>query len=100
MASLSFMQFLPGQRDNYLAQVTAAYPELSSRFRRVIGRRPPTDEDQRPIRALFERTCERLGLEPIGDTLRVDPAIPDEIRTLALHDIPGRWGRMDAVAEG
>ncbi len=41
-----------------------------------------------------------LGLEPDGDTLRIDPAIPDEIRTLALRGIPGRWGRTDAVAGG
>jgi glycogen debranching enzyme len=41
-----------------------------------------------------------LGLEPNGDTLRIDPAIPDEIRTLALRGIPGRWGRTDAVAGG
>jgi glycogen debranching enzyme len=41
-----------------------------------------------------------LGLEPDGDTLRIDPAIPDDIRTLALREIPGRWGRTDAVAGG
>ena len=82
------MQFLPGQRDNYLAQVTAAYPELSSRFRRVIGRRPPTDEDQQPIRALFERTCERLGLEPIGTGNSIRSEQKSEPAQLGLFDSP------------
>jgi len=37
-----------------------------------------------------------LGLEPDGDTLRVDPAVPAEIGHLALRAIPGRWRRTDA----
>jgi glycogen debranching enzyme len=39
-----------------------------------------------------------LGLEPIGDHLIVDPALPSDIGVLALLDIPGRWGRVDAFA--
>jgi DNA repair photolyase len=64
-AGLSFMQVLPGQREGFLAQVTTAYPELSSRFRRVIGRRCATEDEQRPIRALFEKTCHHVGLESL-----------------------------------
>jgi glycogen debranching enzyme len=41
-----------------------------------------------------------LGLEPIGDRLVVDPALPSGIGMLALLDIPGRWGRVDAFARG
>jgi glycogen debranching enzyme len=41
-----------------------------------------------------------LGLEPQGDHLIVDPALPDGIGLLALLDIPGRWGRVDAFARG
>ena len=41
-----------------------------------------------------------LGLEPVGDNLVVDPALPDSIGLLALLDIPGRWGRVDAFARG
>ena len=41
-----------------------------------------------------------LGLEPVGDHLVVDPALPDSIGLLALLDIPGRWGRVDAFARG
>jgi len=37
-----------------------------------------------------------LGLEPDGDSLRVDPAVPAEIGHLALRAIPGRWRRTDA----
>jgi glycogen debranching enzyme len=43
---------------------------------------------------LFLRTM--LGLEPIGDHLIVDPALPERIGQLELLDIPGRWGRIDA----
>jgi glycogen debranching enzyme len=41
-----------------------------------------------------------LGLEPIGDHLLVDPAIPSELGQLELLDIPGRWGRIDAFGRG
>jgi glycogen debranching enzyme len=41
-----------------------------------------------------------LGLEPIGDRLLVDPGLPSGIGALALLDIPGRWGRVDAFARG
>jgi glycogen debranching enzyme len=41
-----------------------------------------------------------LGLEPVGDHLVVDPALPESVGLLALLDIPGRWGRVDAFARG
>jgi glycogen debranching enzyme len=41
-----------------------------------------------------------LGLEPIGDHLVVDPALPSGVGMLALLEIPGRWGRVDAFARG
>jgi len=47
---------------------------------------------------LFLRTM--LGLEPIGDHLVVDPALPVSIGHLELLDIPGRWGRIDAFGRG
>jgi glycogen debranching enzyme len=47
---------------------------------------------------LFLRTM--LGLEPLGDHLVVDPALPSTIGHLELLDIPGRWGRIDAFARG
>jgi glycogen debranching enzyme len=41
-----------------------------------------------------------LGLEPIGDNLVVDPALPIGAGRLELLDIPGRWGRVDAFGRG
>ncbi len=41
-----------------------------------------------------------LGLEPIGDHLLVDPAVPKSIEWIQLLDIPGRWGRVDAFGRG
>jgi glycogen debranching enzyme len=41
-----------------------------------------------------------LGLEPHGEHLVVDPALPITIGHLELLDIPGRWGRIDAFARG
>jgi glycogen debranching enzyme len=41
-----------------------------------------------------------LGLEPVGDHLVVDPALPEGIGVVALLDIPGRWGKVDAFARG
>ncbi|MFL5592066.1 MAG: glycogen debranching N-terminal domain-containing protein [Ktedonobacteraceae bacterium] len=45
------------------------------------------------LRAIF-------GMEPIGDNLLVDPAIPSMLGQLELLDIPGRWGRIDAFGRG
>jgi glycogen debranching enzyme len=41
-----------------------------------------------------------LGLEPVGDHLVVDPALPVGVGHLELLDIPGRWGRVDAFGRG
>jgi glycogen debranching enzyme len=41
-----------------------------------------------------------LGLEPIGDNLILDPALPESIGFIALLDVPGRWGRVDAFGRG
>jgi len=41
-----------------------------------------------------------LGLEPVGDHLVVDPALPAGIGHLELLDVPGRWHRVDAFGRG
>jgi hypothetical protein len=39
-------------------------------------------------------------MEPMGDNLVVDPALPISVGWLELLDIPGRWGRIDAFGRG
>ncbi len=41
-----------------------------------------------------------LGLEPQGDNLIVDPALPKRIGNLEVLDLPGRWKRIDAFGRG
>jgi len=41
-----------------------------------------------------------LGLEPDGEHLIIDPALPETIGRLELLDIPGRWGHIDAFGRG
>ncbi len=41
-----------------------------------------------------------LGLEPMGNQLLVDPALPDRITRIEVLDIPGRWGHCDAFGRG
>jgi hypothetical protein len=41
-----------------------------------------------------------LGLEPRGDNLIIDPALPAWFGNLEVLDLPGRWKRMDAFGRG
>ena len=41
-----------------------------------------------------------LGLEPVGRQLLVNAALPKQVGWLQLLDIPGVWGRADAVGRG
>ncbi len=41
-----------------------------------------------------------LGLEPVGDNLVVDPALPKTVGRIELLDILGRWGHIDAFGRG
>ncbi len=41
-----------------------------------------------------------LGLEPQGDNLIVDPALPLQVGHLQILDLPGRWKKMDAFGRG
>ncbi|RZS68320.1 glycogen debranching enzyme [Agromyces ramosus] len=41
-----------------------------------------------------------LGLEPTGEHLVVDPAVPVGTGRIELLDIPGRWGHIDAFGRG
>ncbi|SCL18448.1 glycogen debranching N-terminal domain-containing protein [Micromonospora inyonensis] len=39
-----------------------------------------------------------LGLEPDGDRLLVEPAVPTSIGRIELRNIPGRWGHASATS--
>jgi glycogen debranching enzyme len=41
-----------------------------------------------------------LGLDPVGQNLVENPAIPEQMGSIELLDIPGRWGRTDAFGRG
>jgi hypothetical protein len=41
-----------------------------------------------------------LGLEPLGEHLVVEPALPSAIGLLALLNVPGRWGTIDVFGRG
>ncbi|WP_326564670.1 glycogen debranching N-terminal domain-containing protein [Micromonospora peucetia] len=38
-----------------------------------------------------------LGLDPQGEHLIIDPAVPEGMGRVELLDIPGRWGHVDAL---
>jgi hypothetical protein len=37
-------------------------------------------------------------MEPRGNALTSDPVLPEWIGSLALLNVPGRWGRADVVS--
>jgi glycogen debranching enzyme len=41
-----------------------------------------------------------LGLEPLGNHLLVEPAIPNSIAHIGLLGVQGAWGRLDAFGRG
>jgi glycogen debranching enzyme len=41
-----------------------------------------------------------LGMEPRGEHLVARPAVPARFGRIELRDIPGRWGRADALGRG
>ena len=41
-----------------------------------------------------------LGLEPLGEHLVVEPALPTAVGLLALLNVPGRWGTIDVFGRG
>ena len=84
--------------DYRLPEVFAGYPRGRGRFpvRYPTACSPQAWSTGAPL--LLLRTM--LGLEPVGDRLAVDAALPRAIGHLELLDIPGRWGRVDAFGRG
>ncbi|MGC1209849.1 MAG: amylo-alpha-1,6-glucosidase, partial [Micromonospora sp.] len=77
-------------------------PEAFGGYDRTLTRRPvPYPAANSPQATatgaplLLVRTL--LGLEPYEDDLVVDAALPERFGRIELLDIPGRWGRVDAI---
>ena len=84
--------------DGRLPEAFAGYPRHVTRFpvEYPTACTPQAWSTAAPL--LLLRTL--LGLEPVGDRLLVDPAVPAALGQLELLDIPGRWGRTDAFGRG
>jgi glycogen debranching enzyme len=84
--------------DGRLPEAFGGYPREMTRFpvQYPTACSPQAWSTGAPL--LFLRTM--LGLEPMGEHLLVDPALPSHIGHLELLDIPGRWGVMDAFGRG
>ncbi|MER7457849.1 amylo-alpha-1,6-glucosidase, partial [Micromonospora sp. NPDC126480] len=77
-------------------------PEAFGGYHRQLTRHPvqyPTANSPQALATgaplLLVRTL--LGLEPYGEDLVVAPMLPDRFGRIELLDIPGRWGRVDAI---
>lgn len=98
-AQLAFANLEAAKYFNYrLPEAFAGYPRSETRFpvEYPTACSPQAWSAGAPL--LFIRAM--LGLEPVGDRLLVDPAVPKHIQWLELLGIPGRWGRTDAFARG
>ncbi|PZF95124.1 amylo-alpha-1,6-glucosidase [Micromonospora deserti] len=77
-------------------------PEAFAGFDRELTRYPvryPTANSPQALAtgATFLLLRTLLGLEPYGEYLVVAPEVPARFGRIELLDIPGRWGRMDAI---
>ena len=91
---LAAAQFFDGR----LPEAFAGYPRQMTKYPVLYPTACSPQAWSTGAPLLFLRTM--LGLEPVGDHLIVDPAIPAGIGDLQLLDIPGRWGRVDAFGRG
>ena len=84
--------------DGRLPEAFGGYPQSMTKYpvRYPTACSPQAWSTGTPL--LLLRTM--LGLEPMGEHLVVDPALPTTIGRLELIDIPGRWGRIDAFGRG
>jgi glycogen debranching enzyme len=84
--------------DGRLPEAFGGYPRSSTRYpvRYPTACSPQAWSTGAPLLLLRAG----LGLEPDGDHLIVDPALPDWMGSLELLDLPGRWNRIDAFGRG
>ncbi|MFG1890574.1 glycogen debranching N-terminal domain-containing protein [Micromonospora sp. NPDC049051] len=78
-------------------------PEAFGGFERHVTRYPVRYPTAGSPQAWSSGACPllirtMLGLEPHEDHLAVNPALPPAFDRIALLDIPGRWGEVDAFA--
>ncbi|MEV4544046.1 amylo-alpha-1,6-glucosidase [Micromonospora echinaurantiaca] len=73
-----------GGYDRELTRHPVQYPTASSPYAGSTG-----------AAFLLLRTV--LGLNPYGEDLVVDPELSERFGRVELLDIPGRWGRLDAI---
>lgn len=81
-----------------LPEAFAGYPRALTRFpvEYPTACSPQAWSTGTPL--LLLRTL--LGLEPEGEHLLADPAVPRMFKRLDLLSIPGRWGRIDVCSRG
>lgn len=73
-AGLGLLNLAGAHRETFLFHVDRKYPELSSRFRRVIGRKPPSPAEVDALRQRFERLCLSYALAPLSEAHAPRPA--------------------------
>jgi DNA repair photolyase len=77
-AQLTFLELAPSLRESLLGYLAANSPPLSTRLRRVLGRRPPHPEEKRERWEAFRGVCGRLGLTAVDEGV----AVPGATRAL------------------
>ncbi|HXZ64728.1 MAG TPA: amylo-alpha-1,6-glucosidase, partial [Streptosporangiaceae bacterium] len=84
--------------DGRLPEAFGGYPRLATRYpvQYPTACSPQAWSTGAPL--LLLRVA--LGLEPQGDILAVDPALPLQFGHLEILDLPGRWKRIDAFGRG
>jgi glycogen debranching enzyme len=84
--------------DGRLPEAFAGYPREDTRYpvQYPTACSPQAWSASTPLSLL--RTL--LGIDPSGDHLIINPALPEHIGHIELLDIPGRWGLMDAYGRG
>ena len=84
--------------DGRLPEAFGGYPRLATRYpvQYPTACSPQAWSTGAPL--LLLRVA--LGLEPQGDTLAVDPALPLRFGHLEILDLPGRWKRIDTCGRG
>ena len=65
-AGMQKLSFDLGQRENFFAQVTRAFPDSAVRFRRVVGVKAAAEAELAALDLQFARHCEELGLLPMS----------------------------------